>query len=92
MMGRKLQKKYALTDKGLRNTRVGAVWTVVVNLLMMAGMGILYFLMQKYMNTLTGGDALPNAWLFIGLVAAFVVRKHFTVFLNTSFFRLVKSE
>jgi len=72
MMGRKLQKKYALTDKGLRNTRVGAAWTVVVNLLMMAGMGILYFLMQKYMDTLTGGDALPNAWLFIGLVAAFV--------------------
>ena len=78
MMGRKLQKKYALTDKGLRNTRVGAVWTVVVNLLMMAGMGILYFLMQKYMNTLTGGDALPNAWLFIGLVAAFVVLSFIT--------------
>ena len=78
MMGRKLQKKYALTDKGLRNTRVGAVWTVVVNLLMMAGMGILYFLMQKYMNTLTGGDALPNAWLFIGLVAAFVALSFIT--------------
>ena len=40
MMGRKLQKKYALTDKGLRNTRIGAAWTVVVNLIMMAGMGI----------------------------------------------------
>ena len=78
MMGRKLQKKYALTDKGLRNTRVGAAWTVVVNLLMMAGMGILYFLMQKYMNTLTGGDALPNAWLFIGLVAAFVILSFIT--------------
>ncbi len=78
MMGRKLQKKYALTDKGLRNTRVGAAWTVVVNLLMMAGMGILYFLMQKYMHTLTGGDALPNAWLFIGLVAAFVVLSFIT--------------
>ena len=24
MMGKKLQKKYALTDKGLRNTRSGA--------------------------------------------------------------------
>jgi len=78
MMGRKLQKKYALTDKGLRNTRVGAAWTVVVNLLMMAGMGILFFLMQKYMNTLTNGDALPNAWLFIGLVAAFVVLSFIT--------------
>lgn len=78
MMGKMLQKKYALTDKGLRNTRVGAAWTVVVNLLMMAGMGILYYLMQKYMNTLTGGDALPNAWLFIGLVAAFVVLSFIT--------------
>ncbi len=78
MMGRKFQKKYALTDKCLRNTRVGAAWTVVVNLLMMAGMGILYFLMQKYMNTLTGGDALPNAWLFIGLVIAFVVLSFIT--------------
>ena len=73
MMGRKLQKKYALTDKGLRNTRVGAAWTVVVNLLMMAGMGILYFLMQKYMDTLTGGASLPDAWIFVGLVAAFMV-------------------
>jgi len=78
MLGKKFQKKYALTDKGLKNTKIGAAWTVVVNLLMMAGMGILYFLMQKYMNTLTGGDALPNAWLFIGLVAAFVVLSFIT--------------
>ena len=78
MMGRKLQKKYGLTEKVLRNRRDGAVWSVAVNLLMMAGMGILYFLMQKYMNTLTGGDALPNAWLFIGLVAAFVVLSFIT--------------
>ena len=78
MMGRKLQKKYALTDKGLRNTRIGAVWTVVVNLIMMAGMGILYFLMQGYMDTLTNGAALPNAWLFVGLVVAFVVLSFIT--------------
>ncbi|MBQ4491476.1 MAG: ABC transporter ATP-binding protein, partial [Pyramidobacter sp.] len=73
MMGEKLKRKYALTDKGLRNTRVGAAWTVVVNLIMMAGMGILYLLMQNYMNTLTDGTPLPNAWIFVGLVAAFVV-------------------
>ena len=78
MMGRKLQKKYALTDKGLRNTRIGAVWTVVVNLIMMAGMGILYFLMQGYMDTLTNGAALPDAWIFVGLVAAFVILSFFT--------------
>ncbi len=78
MMGEKLKRKYALTDKGLKNTRAGAAWTVVVNLLMMAGMGILYFLMQKYMNTLTNGDALPNAWIFAGLVAAFVILSFIT--------------
>ncbi len=78
MLGKKLQKKYALTDKGLRNTRVGAAWTVVVNLIMMAGMGILYFMMQQYMNTLTNGAALPNAWIFVGLVAVFVILSFFT--------------
>ena len=78
MMGKKLQKKYALTDKGLKNTRIGAVWTVVVNLIMMAGMGILYFMMQGYMDTLTNGAALPNVWLFVGLVVAFVVLSFIT--------------
>lgn len=78
MMGEKLKRKYALTDKGLRNTKVGAAWTVVVNLIMMAGMGILYFLMQKYMNTLTKGAALPKTWIFFVLVAAFVLLSFFT--------------
>ncbi len=78
MMGKKFQKKYALTDKGFRNMRIGAAWTVVVNLIMMAGMGILYFLMQGYMDTLTNGAALPNAWIFLGLVAAFIVLSFFT--------------
>ena len=78
MFGEKLKKKYALTDKGLKNTKIGAAWTVVVNLIMMAGMGILYFLMQGYMHTLTDGAALPNAWIFIALVAAFVVLSFIT--------------
>jgi len=80
MMGEKLKKKYALTDKGLKNTRIGAAWTVIVNLTMMAGMGILYFMMKGYMDTLTKGAALPNAWIYIGLVAAFVVLSFFTHF------------
>ena len=78
MFGEKLKRKYALTDKGLRNTKVGAAWTVVVNLVMMAGMGILYFLMQKYMNTLTESAALPKTWVFIALVAAFVILSFIT--------------
>ena len=73
MFGENLKKKYALTDKGVLNTKKGAAWTVVVNLIMMAGMGILYFMMQKFMDTLTDGAALPNAWLFVGLILAFIV-------------------
>ena len=78
MMGETLKRKYALTDKGLANTKKGAAWTVVVNLTMMAGMGILYYLMQGYMDTLTRGAALPRAWVFLGLVAAFVVLSFLT--------------
>ncbi len=78
MMGEQLKRKYALTDKGLVNTKKGAAWTVVVNLTMMAGMGILYYLMQGYMDTLTRGAALPRAWVFLGLVAAFVVLSFLT--------------
>ena len=78
MFGEKLKRKYALTEKGLRNTKVGAAWTVVVNLIMMAGMGILYFLMQKYMNTLTEGAALPKTWVFLVLVAVFVILSFIT--------------
>ena len=52
MLGENLKKKYALTDKGVLNTKKGAAWTVVVNLIMMAGMGILYFMMREYMDTL----------------------------------------
>ncbi|MCR5151233.1 MAG: ABC transporter ATP-binding protein/permease [Clostridiales bacterium] len=73
MFGENLKRKYALTDKGLKNTKTGAIWTVIVNLIMMAGMGILYYLMQNYISTLTDSAPLPNAWIFIGLVAAFVI-------------------
>ena len=40
MFSKKFQRKYALTDQGLRNTKKGAFWTVIVNLVVMGGMGI----------------------------------------------------
>ena len=44
MFGKNFQRKYALTDQGVRNTKKGAFWTVIVNLIVMAGIGILYFM------------------------------------------------
>ena len=51
MFSRKFQRKYALTDQGIRNTQKGTFWTVIVNLVVMGGMGILYLLMLDFMNT-----------------------------------------
>ena len=55
MFGKDFQRKYALTDQGVRNTKRGTFWTVVVNLIVMGGMGILYLMMSKYMAVLTDG-------------------------------------
>ncbi len=72
MLGKSFQRKYALTDQGLKNVKLGMFWTVIVNLLMMGGMGILYLLMTKYMDTLTKGAPLPKAAVFILLTLAFI--------------------
>ena len=73
MFGEKFKRKYALTDKGLKNTKKGAFWTVIVNLVMMGGVGILYYMMNGFMGTYENGSSLPNVWLFIGIAIAFVV-------------------
>ena len=54
MFGRNFKRKYALTDRGVKNTRKGAFWTVVVNLISMMGVGILYMLVETLMQTLGG--------------------------------------
>ena len=78
MFGENLKIKYALTDKGIKNTKAGAAWTVIVNLIMMAGMGILYLMMRGYINTLTEGAALPKTRFFIVLLTAFVILSFIT--------------
>ena len=70
MFGKEFQRKYALTDQGVKNTKQGTLFTVIVNLVVMGGMGILYFLMAKFMDTLTEGAPLPNALVFILLTLA----------------------
>ena len=73
MFGKEFQYKYALTDQGVKNTKKGAFWTVIVNFIVMGGMGILYFLMMQFMGTLINGKALPNIWIYVLLVLGFVI-------------------
>ena len=73
MFGKNFQRKYALTDQDVKNAKKGAFWTVIVNLVVMGGMGILYLLMYGLMGTLTDGAPLPGPALFLGLVIAFVI-------------------
>ena len=73
MFWKNVQRKYALTDNGIRNIKKGTAWTVVVNLIVISGMSILYLLMTGFMNTLTKGTPLPNALLFTGVTAVFLL-------------------
>lgn len=72
MFGPEFQRKYALTDQGVLNTKKGTLWTVVVNLVVMGGVGILYFLMMKFMAVLTDGALLPKFITFILLIMMFI--------------------
>ena len=78
MFSKEFQRKYALTDQGLKNTKRGAVWTVITNLVVMGGMGILYLLMGSFMDTLTDGAPLPGAVLPIALTIAFILLSFLT--------------
>ena len=73
MFSKKFQRKYALTDQGVRNTKKGAFWTVIVNLIVMGGASVLYIMMSGFMDTLTDGSPLPSAVLAVGMVMLFVV-------------------
>ena len=73
MFSKEFQRKYALTDQGLKNTRSGAFWTVITNLVVMGGMGILYLLMGAFMDTLTDGAPLLGATLPVALTVGFIL-------------------
>ena len=72
MFGRKFQRKYALTDQGVRNTKKGAFWTVVVNLAVLAGTGVLYLLMSSFVSVLTDDSPLPGIMGMTGLLLVFL--------------------
>lgn len=72
MFGENFRRKYALTEQGVRNTKQGTFWTVLVNLVVMGGVSILYLLMSGFMGTLTGQGTLPGTAFIVGLLVVFV--------------------
>lgn len=73
MFGEKFQRKYALTDQGVRNTKKGTFWTVIVNLVVMGGVSILYLVMSGFMGALTAGSPLPGSAIVLGLLVLFAL-------------------
>lgn len=77
-----VKEKYALTDEGVRNVRWGTFWTFATNLVVFAGVGLLYVTMDAFVRHLTQGDPLPSVLDGVGwgmpvpplaFVVAFVV-------------------
>ena len=73
MFGEKFQRKYALPDQGVRNTKKGTFWTVIVNLVVMGGVSILYLVMSGFMGALTEGSPLPGSAIVLGLLVLFAL-------------------
>ena len=73
MFGKEFQRKYALSDQGVRNVKQGTLWTVIVNLVVMGGMSILYLLMEGFFGSYLYGDALPGVGLYLAMVLVFLV-------------------
>lgn len=44
------QKKYFLSDKGVAGVKRGIFWTALTNLIAMAGMGLLFLVMDAVSN------------------------------------------
>ena len=68
-----IKEKYALTDEGVRNVKLGAAWTAAANIAVFAGVGIIYMLMDAFMAHLTDGAALPDALPYLAGLAVFII-------------------
>ena len=78
MFSKNFKRKFALSDRGVSNVKKGMFWTIAVNLIVMGGMGILYFLMERFMLIHTDGAALPEVKFYIIAIALFVLLSFFT--------------
>ncbi|MDM8299960.1 ABC transporter ATP-binding protein [Collinsella tanakaei] len=68
-----IQEKYALTDEGMRNVKLGTVWTAASNLVIFGGVGIIYKLMEAFIAHLTHAAPLPAPAPYALAIAVFAV-------------------
>ena len=80
MFGAKFQRKYALTDQGVQNTKKGTFWTVVVNLVVMGGVSILYLVMSGLMASLTDSASLTASLPVLAGLVVFALLSFLTHF------------
>lgn len=73
MFGEDFKRKYALSDTGVANVKKGTMWTVIVNLVVIGGMGILYLLMTGFTDTLLYNKELPGLMPFVISVVLFAI-------------------
>lgn len=73
MFGEDFKRKYALSDTGVANVKKGTMWTVIVNLVVIGGMGILYLLMTGFTDTLIYNKDLPGLMPFVISVVLFAI-------------------
>ena len=86
MFNEKFKKTYALSDHGVESVKKGTFWTIIVNIVVMTGIGILHYLMMKFMNTYTNNEPLPSFLTFVSLVIIFLVLSfitHLQQYINT---------
>lgn len=73
-----MKEKYGLTDEGVRNVRVGAVWTAGSNLTIFGGVGGCYILVRDLMNHMVEGAPLPSPVPYLLGMAAFLIVLYIT--------------
>lgn len=78
MFNEAFKRRYAMSDTGIHNVKMGTLWTVIVNLVVMCGMGILYLMMNGLMATLTNAAPLPSAVPIIIMLLCFVLLSFIT--------------
>ncbi len=61
-----IKEKYALTDEGVRNVKLGAVWTTGTNLVVFAGVGFVFVAMSALVARLTGSAIELGSWGTLG--------------------------